>query len=398
MEKKTKNNIAILLAAGSGLRFDSNKPKQYTKLSGGQTPFIKAIETFLENPLVDYVLPVFAENHEHMFLNELQLFCKYKQTILPYCIGGKQRKDSVLMALKHVESLHINTDKVLIHDVARCFISQDIIKNVLLNIESGVGVVPGLSVPDTLKKVDNDGFIYDDVPRENIFKMQTPQGFIFKEILNAHENFIDHTLTDDASYYIKNGGKVKVIKGNVLNSKITVKEDLDMLNKLNSNPITLVGMGIDVHEFSNEQSDNKDLYLCGVKIPYHKGLKGHSDADVGLHALVDAILGALGKGDIGDFFPPSDQKWKGAPSKIFLEFVKKALDEENVVINNIDICILAEEPKIAPYKNLMKENIATILGIQQSQINIKATTTEKLGFVGRKEGIVAQAIFAGHKS
>ena len=244
-----------------------------------------------------------------------------------------------------------------------------------------------LKIHDSLKQVEGN-IIKGEVSREHTVKAQTPQGFPFVSLLNNYKQYLNTTVaTDDAYLFMKRGLNVVSIEGSPLSNKITTKEQLELLEKLTTMTEYRTGQGFDVHQFA----ENKELYLGGIKIPYSKGLLGHSDADVVLHALVDAILGALGKGDIGDHFPPSDSKWKDAASKIFLLKAKELLLDNSALIVNIDITILCEEPKLGNYKKIMAHNIANILEIDTDKVNIKATTTEKLGFVGRKEGIAALA-------
>ncbi|XWO13641.1 Bifunctional enzyme IspD/IspF [Candidatus Hepatincola sp. Pdp] len=383
-----KNNTiaVILLASGLSSRTESTIPKQFFKLSN-ITLFEECLQTFYNNPHINYILPVINKQH----LNTIQpIIANYSNQphspqVLPYCEGGNSRNQSVLFALLALAEL--DPTKVLIHDVSRPFISNSIINEVINNITNNIGVLPALKITDSCKEVENN-FIVKDVAREKLYSVQTPQGFMFQEILSTYTNS-KNTYNDDSSYFLENKkNKVKIVKGDMKNSKITFPEDLEYLKKIVTNQETRVGQGIDIHEFA----ENTPLYLGGVKIPYSKGLKGHSDADVVLHAIVDSLLGTVGLGDIGDYFPPSDLKWKNASSHIFVAKAQELIRAQHGTIINLDITIVAEEPKISSYKLAMKENIAKLLELSPERINIKATTAEKLGFVGRGEGIYACSI------
>ncbi len=382
---KKESTVIILLGAGQGTRFSSSKPKQYSKINGISI-FEESLISCLKNSDIDYVLPVISGNHIEIYNSITKNINNLK--LLPFVLGGIERCHSVINALRNV--IDINPQKVLIHDSARAFTPKRVITSVVKNIQEGIGIIPALEIVDTLKAAKND-IIENEVNRSNLFAIQTPQGFIFSEILESYEKFINQVLTDDSSYYLKNGFKVKIIEGSELSKKITYKKDLEVLKKMLNNKETRVGLGQDIHQFCDD-NNKKDLYLCGVKIPHDKGLKAHSDGDVVLHSLVDAILGALSLGDIGDYFSPSDIQWKNQPSSIFLEFANKKLLESNGKIINIDITILAEEPKISKYKEDMKQFLSSILVIDTNRINIKATTMEKLGSIGRSEGIFSSSI------
>ncbi|MDR0484274.1 MAG: 2-C-methyl-D-erythritol 2,4-cyclodiphosphate synthase [Alphaproteobacteria bacterium] len=381
---KENSTVLILLAAGKSTRFSTETPKQYVNING-KTIFEEALLSNLPNSNIDYILPVISEFHVNIYQDLIKNIENSK--LLPFVLGGKERCYSVLNALQSLKN--IAPQKVLIHDCARVFTPSELINNIITNIESKFGVIPALPIVDTIKSATNN-LVVNEINRENLFTVQTPQGFIYKEILESYEKFQDCILTDDSSYYLKNGYSVKIIKGSPLANKITYQQDLEILKKM-QNYETCVGMGQDIHQFENENI-KKDLYLCGVKIPHNKGLKAHSDGDVVLHSLVDAILGGLALGDIGDYFPPSEEKWKNQPSKIFLEFAKQQVLKMSGRIINIDITILAEAPKISKYKQAMKEFLATTLNISINRINIKATTMEKLGTIGRGEGIFASSI------
>lgn len=386
-------NIAIILAAGAGKRFIDSLPKQYHIINNKPVIYYSLL-TFLQHSLIHKVLPVINKEYEDTFisiLNKYQLSNNSK--MLPYVFGGETRQNSVFNALKYIEKIAKKNkqniiNKVLIHDSARPFVSSTLIDNVLYCTTKNQGCIPVLKINDSLKKIGANNYVVDSINRDTTVKAQTPQGFPFVSLLNSYKHNLASNVNDDAEIIAKSNLKIAIIKGSLLNEKITTKEHLHYLEKLTSSIEYRSGQGFDVHAFAIE---NVDLYLGGIKIPDHKGLLGHSDADVVLHALVDAILGALSKGDIGDYFPPSDNKWKGAASSIFLIKAKELLQESFATIVNVDITIICETPKITNYKKLMISNIANILNINTSIINIKATTTEKLGFIGRKEGIAAMA-------
>ena len=382
---KKNSTVLILLSAGSGSRFSKTNTKQYINING-KSIFEESLLSILSNDSIDYVLPVISQNHQEIHNNIIKNISNTK--LLPFVLGGIERCHSVMNALLYLEEL--NPQKVLIHDCARVYTPSSIVSGVADAIESNVGVIPALPIVDTLKFVSKD-LIESEVDRTNLFAVQTPQGFIYTEILESYKKFINHILTDDSSYYIKNGFNVKIIEGSPLSKKITYKKDLEILQKMTNNVEIRVGLGQDIHQFTTED-EKKDLYLCGVKVPHNKGLKAHSDGDVVLHSLVDAILGALALGDIGDYFPPSDNQWKNKSSSVFLEFANKKLLENLGRIINIDITILAEEPKISKHKEDMKQFLSSILNIELNRINIKATTMEKLGTIGRSEGIFASSV------
>lgn len=394
-----KNNTiaVILLASGVGSRVKSSTPKQFLKLSN-ITLFEECLQTFFNNSAINYILPVINKQHLSVVKPLLASYSNSKTStpqILNYCEGGTSRSQSVLRGLLALKEL--NPTKVLIHDVSRPFVSNPIINDVINTIAPKIGALPALKITDSIKEVEN-GFISQNVERDKLYSVQTPQGFMFQEILNAYL-FSKNTYNDDSAYFLENKqNKVKIITGDIKNSKVTFPEDLEYLKKITMKTETRVGQGIDIHGFA----ENTPLYLGGIKIPYPKGLKGHSDADVVLHAVVNSLLGTIGLGDIGDFFPPSDSQWKDAPSHIFVTKAKELVQAKSGIIINLDITILAEEPKISPYKLSMKKNIANLLEINLECVNIKATTAEKLGFIGRNEGIYASCIatvqFSNYKS
>ena len=372
-----KNNItvaALIVAGGKGQRIGGDLPKQYYKI-GGETILEKSIKAFYNNKLVDKICVVISKEHEALFKSFAD---KYKDLV--FCYGGDLRQDSVRLGLEKLAEWV--PDKVLIHDGARPFVSEQIINNVIGELKNSDAVLPAVKVKDTIK-LTTDMAVKETLPRERLFAAQTPQGFNFEVIRSLHKKYSGSEFTDDVALAEKDGIKVKIVEGEYSNYKITTEDDLKMAGQKNIR----VGNGFDVHQFE----DGDGVILCGIKIPYSKKLKGHSDADCAWHALTDAILGAIGLGDIGEHFPDNDSKWKNADSAIFL---KHSVDEVRKLggeINNVDITVMCEEPKMKLHKEKMKERTAQVLGIEANKINVKATTTENLGFLGRKEGL---AVFA----
>jgi 2-C-methyl-D-erythritol 4-phosphate cytidylyltransferase/2-C-methyl-D-erythritol 2,4-cyclodiphosphate synthase len=378
---------AVIVAGGSGLRAGGEKPKQY-QLIGGKPVIWWTCRAFLGHPGIDHVQAVIGEGHEKMFAESTAGL----KMPLPV-IGGSTRQESCRIGIEAVER-HA-PDKVLIHDAARPFVSDGLIDDVISWLDRFPAVVPGMPVAETLKFAPG-GVVSRTVDRSGIWAAQTPQGFAYGQILAAyHKAEAEQTqgLTDDASVAEHAGIAISMIPGQIENRKLTTHEDIviadrDMMGRqLQNLPDIRVGQGIDVHPFDEGDA----VTLCGVAIPYSQRLKGHSDADVAMHALTDAILGTIGEGDIGVHFPPSDPQWKGAPSKIFLARAVELLEAKRGLIANADITILAEAPKIAPHVAAMKAFLSPLLRLDPGRIAIKATTMEKLGAIGRKEGIMAYA-------
>lgn len=308
-------------------------------------------------------------------------------SLRPAVTGGATRQESVRIGL---EALAAEApDFVLIHDAARPLISRKVIDGVITALESGAdAAVPHLPVADTLRKEENGGWI--TVPREGLMRAQTPQGFRFDAILKAHRDFASQEVTDDMALAALAGLKIVATPGEETNMKVTTPEDFAVAEMYLSARLGDVrtGMGYDVHKFC----DGDHIWLCGLKVPHTHGLEGHSDADAGLHALTDALLGAIGDGDIGQHFPPTDERWRGATSSIFLAHAASLVRDKGGVISHCDVTIICERPKVGPYHEEMRQKIADVLQIDLSRVSVKATTTEGLGFTGRREGIAAQAI------
>lgn len=378
---------AVIVAGGSGLRAGGERPKQY-QFIGGRPVIWWTCRAFLQHPSVDHVQPVIGEGHEEMFA-EATMDLDLPRAV----IGGSTRQESCRIGIEAV-GRHAPS-KVLIHDAARPFIAPSLIDDVIGWLDRFPAVVPGIPVAETLKFAPG-GLVSRTVDRAGIWTAQTPQGFGYNAILAAYRKAEAEqaaNLTDDASVAEHAGIAISMIPGQPDNRKLTTAEDIvsadrDMtLRNLYHLPDIRVGQGIDIHPF--EPGDA--VTLCGVAIPHSQRLKGHSDADVAMHALTDAILGTIGEGDIGTHFPPSDPQWKGAASRVFLAKAMELLSARQGLLANADITILAEAPKIAPHVAAMKAFLSPLLHLDPQRIAIKATTMEKLGAIGRREGIMAHA-------
>ena len=368
----------IIVAAGRGQRFGAGQPKQYATLAG-RTVLRWSLDTFVRHPRIRRVLPVIhADDHETF--SQAALGLKLEKPVH----GGATRQDSVLRGL---EALSANPpDWVLIHDGARPQVDGGTIARVLDALATSPAVIPAVAVADTLKRIDPLARISDTVPRANLVRAQTPQAFHFAKILAAHRAAKGQELTDDAAVFEKAGGPVLTVPGSEQNFKITTQDDLIRMESTLLE--TRVGQGFDVHRFT----EGDHVMLCGVAVPHTHKLLGHSDADVALHAATDAILGAFGAGDIGVHFPPSDAAYKDAASEKFLVHAMSLLRERGGELAHLDITIICERPKVSPHSAAMVASVARIANVDPSRISVKATTTEGLGFTGRREGIAAQAI------
>jgi len=375
--------IALILSGGAGQRFGDAIPKQYLPLVD-RAVIRHAVDAFLNHPNIDHVRIVRRPQDQIFYDN---VFDDLK--ILEPVDAGETRQDSARLGLESLKDL--DPDTVLIHDGARPFPTEKLITRTLDALKVYPAAIPVLPVLDTIKEINtNKNLVNKTINREKLFRAQTPQGFNFKSILNAHRKNKKKELTDDAMIAEKDNLEIATVPGDEINLKITTPEDLKLARKflMQRNGDSRVGTGYDVHTF--EKGDH--VMLCGVKIPYKRGLKGHSDADIGIHALTDAILGAIAEGDIGSHFPPKEKKWQNASSSIFLMHAASLVKKLDGRIINVDMTIICEEPKIAPYRNQMRQQISKILALPVSSTSIKATTTEKLGFLGRGEGIAAQAV------
>jgi 2-C-methyl-D-erythritol 4-phosphate cytidylyltransferase/2-C-methyl-D-erythritol 2,4-cyclodiphosphate synthase len=368
---------AVILAAGSGTRFGSVRPKQFVELAG--VPIVaRAAQAFGSHRRIDRLTLVGP-------VEAIAAACPDfpKEAIVP---GGLTRQDSARAGL---EALAADPpDAVLIHDAARPLVPARVIDAVCDALMDGAeAVLPALPVTDTLKRAA-DGTVTGTVPREGLWRVQTPQGFRFGPILSAHRAVAGRSLTDDGAVAEAVGMRVRLVPGAEENLKVTTADDLARAEALLGARLTpRVGTGFDVHRFAPDRA----LMLCGIRVPHPLGLAGHSDADVGIHALCDAIYGALAEGDIGTQFPPSDITWKDAHSTLFLQHAVSRVAARGGRIVHADITLICERPKIAPHAAAMRERLAALMGIAPSAVSVKATTTERLGFTGRGEGIAAQA-------
>jgi 2-C-methyl-D-erythritol 4-phosphate cytidylyltransferase/2-C-methyl-D-erythritol 2,4-cyclodiphosphate synthase len=380
---------AIIVAAGRGVRAGATGPKQYRDLAG-ESVLARAVRAFLDHPEISHVRVIIHADDHDLYAQSVGRLSERSKLLAPVT-GGRERQDSVRLGL---ESLAEDPPRiVLIHDAARPFIDAPTISRVIAAARETGGAIAALPVFDTIKKADGitHPAISSTVPRERLWRAQTPQGFRYDAILAAHRTAAGETLTDDAAVAERAGLKVGLVAGSPDNMKITQAEDFGMAEILLGRKKAMAeyrtGHGFDVHEF--EAGDA--VILCGVAVPHTHKLKGHSDADAGMHALTDAILGAIGAGDIGDHFPPSDNRWKGAPSRIFLEKARDLVLERGGVVTHCDVTLICEAPKIGPHRAAMRAALADIIGVAADRVSVKATTTEELGFTGRREGIAAMA-------
>ncbi|MGF1592020.1 MAG: bifunctional 2-C-methyl-D-erythritol 4-phosphate cytidylyltransferase/2-C-methyl-D-erythritol 2,4-cyclodiphosphate synthase [Kiloniellaceae bacterium] len=383
------NSTAVLIvAAGRGQRFGGSLPKQYATLAG--VPLLRhSLRAFLEHPRVGQVRAVIHPDDRDLYDAAAAGLAPELGLAGPVA-GGRSRQESVLRGLESLETLESGVPaRVLIHDGARPFVSAAVIDRVLAALEANAGAIAALPVVDTLKQ-EAAGKIAGTRDRSGLWAAQTPQGFRFAEILAAHRAAAGEELTDDAAVAERAGLAVALVEGSRENMKVTSQDDLRAAERWlrGAQEETRVGQGFDVHAFG----PGDHVTLCGVRIAHDAGLAGHSDADVGLHALTDAILGALGAGDIGSHFPPSDPQWKGADSGRFLVHARDLVTAQGGRLLHLDVTLICERPKIGPHREAMVARIAELLDLPAARISVKATTTEKLGFTGRGEGIAAQAV------
>ncbi|MGA1857443.1 bifunctional 2-C-methyl-D-erythritol 4-phosphate cytidylyltransferase/2-C-methyl-D-erythritol 2,4-cyclodiphosphate synthase [Azospirillum sp. 11R-A] len=374
--------IALIVAGGSGQRFGAERPKQYLDLAG-KPVLRRTVEAFLGHPQVTGVRVVIDPAWRDAYDATLSGLA------LPDPVaGGASRQDSVRNGLEALATDGA-PDLVLIHDAARPLIDADTIAAVIAALDSTPGAIAAVPVADTLKRGSGDA-ITGTVDRDGLWRAQTPQGFRFPDILEAHRAAMGLSLTDDAAVAERAGLTVALVPSKEDNFKVTTPDDLTRATRAIMSSLWDVrtGSGFDVHRFT----DGDFVMLCGLRVPHSHGLEGHSDADVGLHALTDAILGALAAGDIGSHFPPTDPRWRGADSAKFLRHAADLVAERGGVIAHADVTVICERPKVGPHRAAMADRIAQILGIEVGRVSVKATTTEQLGFTGRREGIAAQAV------
>lgn len=363
-----QRTVALIVAAGSGSRAGGAIPKQYAHVCG-KALLAHAYAAFAGHTAVDEVVVVIAAGAEPLAAAALGPV----RTI----VGGATRRESVARGLAAIEA-----DRVLVHDAARPFVPAQVIDRILAALDTDEGAIPGLAVADTLVR---DGSV---VPRDGLFRVQTPQGFRLPALRAAHAGWpADEEATDDAQMVQRLGGSVALVQGDAMLDKVTHPQDFAAAEAKIAWE-TRSASGFDVHRLEA----GEELWLGGVLIPHDKGLSGHSDADVGLHALTDALLGTIAAGDIGTHFPPSDPQWKGADSAQFLQHAATLIADKGGRIDFVDLTLICEAPKIGPHREAMRTRIGALLGLSEDRVSIKATTTERLGFTGRGEGIAAQAV------
>ena len=360
------NNYFIILASGQSKRFNSNKPKQFITYKN-KALFEHSLDKAIISKLFKKIILVVNDKK--------QIKKKYSKNVL-IIKGGKERSDSSLIALKYIKKFKPNN--VLIHDAARPNFTINLLKKLIKSLRTNKASIPVISSKDSIKyKVKNQLF---NLERENSYLTQTPQAFKFKDIydLSIKQNNI---IQDEATLFINNNLKIKFINGETLNNKITFKEDIN-------NTKTYFGIGFDIHRLIK----NKKLYLGGIKVPYHSGLKGHSDGDVILHSIIDALLGAMRKKDIGTFFPDNKNKFKNIRSPKMLKPIIKILNKNNFYINNLDINLICEQPKVSKYRVRIINSLSYLLNLDKNLINLKGKTVEKLGLIGKEKAIACEVI------
>ena len=360
--------VAIIVAAGKGERTGSSVPKQFAPLAG-RPMLCWSHAALAAHPAIDRVVVVIGEGQDALLAEALP-------EVIGVC-GGATRRESVARGLAAIAG----ADRVLIHDAARPFVTAAVIDRLLAALDSHEGAIPTLPVADTLVAADGA-----NVPRAGLARVQTPQAFRFESIVKAHADWQGDEPTDDAQMVRALGGSIALVQGDAMLEKVTFAEDFAAA-QARIGWDTRTATGFDVHRLE----DGEELWLGGVKIPHHQGLSGHSDADVALHALTDALLGTIAAGDIGQHFPPSDSQWRGAESGQFLQHAASLIAARGGEISFIDVTIICEAPKIGPHRGAIQARIAELLGLSTDRVSVKATTTERLGFTGRGEGIAAQA-------
>ncbi len=382
MTGQTHKVAALILAAGQGSRAGTDIPKQFRQI-GGKAVLAHSVEAFARHPAVGSVYLVIGAGQQETVRTMIG-----DGQVTALIEGADSRRGSVRAGLEAIAATG-GADRVLIHDAARPFLSSSMIDQLLAALEQAPGAFPALPVADTLVK-STGNIAGDIVDRSGLYRVQTPQAFHFESIIRAHRAWdSSREATDDAQMLREAGHDVLMVPGDERLEKLTYPQDFARAEaQLASCRTTRVGMGYDVHRLAA----NEELWLCGVQVPHDRGLAGHSDADVAIHAIVDAVLGALSEGDIGSHFPPSDPQWRGAASSRFLEYAANRVTERGGRLEHIDVTIICEAPKIGPHRDAMRERISEILAISLERVSVKATTTERLGFAGRREGIAAQAV------
>lgn len=373
--------LAVIVAGGSGSRAGPGGAKQWRELAG--KPVIRWSAEALLAAGARQLVVVIPEDAKP--LADMALAGLPRWSTAP---GGATRADSVQSGLRALDGAAEAV--VLVHDAARPFLSRHHLDSLFDALAGADGAVPALPVADTLKRAETEDGPTETVSRTGLWRAQTPQAFRLGCLLDAYAKWpADAEPTDDAAVMERAGGRVALSAGDPMLMKLTYPEDFAMAERLaGAARTTRIGMGYDAHRWGPGES----VWLCGVEIPHDHTLVGHSDADAGLHALTDAILGTLGEGDIGDHFPPTDPQWKGAPSDIFLKHAAGLVAERGGRILNVDLTLICERPKIKPHRQAMRERLADLLGVALDQVSLKATTTEGMGYTGREEGLAAQAV------
>ena len=367
---------ALIVAAGSGERMGSGVPKQYREL-GGKPVLRWAVEALLRHPRVDAVRVVIGAVHDALAKQALQGL-----DVGAFILGGERRADSVRAGLAATTS-----QNVLVHDAARPFCPPEVVDRLLDALGSHDGAAPVLPIGDTLARAGE--LLGDPIDRAGAVRVQTPQAFGTDGLRSAYDRWTGDAPTDETSVARAAGLTVAAVEGDPLLDKLTTPADWDRAEAmLAAQLVSHTGLGFDVHGFAGDGP----VMLGGIAVPHSRGLAGHSDADVVLHAITDALLGAAGLGDIGEHFPPSDPQWQGAASDRFLAHAARLIRSAGGMIDHVDCTLICEEPKIGPHRSAMRARIADILGLSETDVSIKATTTEGLGFTGRREGIAAQAV------
>lgn len=381
---------ALIVAAGRGLRAGADAPKQYRRL-GGTPVLCRTLAPFLADNRIGTVLVVIGVGDAPRYDEAIGHLPESARARLASPVaGGETRQDSVRAGLEALAAIGF-TGNVLVHDAARPFVSIALIERALAASAQHVAAIPALPVTDTVKRIDAAGLIEETLPREQLVSVQTPQAFAFQPLLVAHR--AAHAagsigFTDDSAIMEWAGHRVATFAGAPMNLKLTHPDDFALAEqRIARSLVTRTGTGYDVHAFA----DGDHVWLGGIRIPHSRGVTAHSDGDVALHALTDAVLGALADGDIGSHFPPSDPQWRGASSDRFLAFAAERVRQRGGRIDHLDLTIVCEGPKVGPHRDAIRARIAEIAGLRLDAVGVKATTSERLGFTGRGEGLAALA-------
>jgi len=369
------STTALIVAAGSGSRMGGEIPKQFQPIMG-RAVLAHAVDSLASHPAIDAVRVVVGEGQQRLAREALG-----DRDVGELIIGGAERADSVRAGMEATDA-----EVILVHDAARPFCPPYVIDQLLAALEEAEGAVPVLPVADTLARAER--LLGEIVDRSQLVRVQTPQAFRLKSLVDAYDRWIGQSPTDESTVMRAAGFEVAVVEGDPMLEKLTASADWQRAEHfLSARLVSRTGFGFDVHAFAGDGP----VMLGGVAVPHDRGLAGHSDADVVLHSITDALLGAAGLGDIGQHFPPSDPQWQGADSRIFLSHAADLIRRAGGIIDFVDCTIICEAPKIGPHRDAMRSKVAEILDLPLSRVSIKATTTERLGFTGRREGVAAQA-------